>query len=362
MQQKKSEDMEQKIMYTNSVAETVDKLIDEIKPVNIVVITDSNTAIYVYPKLAKESKNVADARLITVKSGDINKNIDSLMEIWRGMEAGKCTRKSLAINMGGGVITDMGGFAAATYKRGIKFINIPTTLLSAVDAAVGGKTGINFAGYKNEIGCFCEADAVIISTLYFETLNSHERRSGYAEMIKHGLIKSHKIFNELIEQDVEEIDREKLLELLTESVKIKEEIVKADPKESGIRKALNFGHTIGHAFEEHSLKHGNPISHGYAVAFGMITEVILSHLKLEMPTKTLNLLSSYIKEVYGIYEITCDDYPELISYMRHDKKNSTQDNINFTLLKDVGEPVINCTASEKEIIAALDIYRDLMGI
>lgn len=354
--------MEQKIIYTNSVAETVDKIVEEIKPVNMVIITDTNTAIYVYPKLAVDCKSISNARLITVKSGDINKNIESLMEIWRGMEAGKCTRKSLVINLGGGVITDMGGFAAATYKRGVKFINIPTTLLSAVDAAVGGKTGINFAGFKNEIGCFREADAVIISTLYFDTLNSHERRSGYAEMIKHGLIKSPKIFNELIEQDIEDIDKEKLLKLLTESVKIKEEIVKEDPTEKGIRKALNFGHTIGHAFEEHSLKHGSPISHGYAVAFGMIVEVILSHLKLEMPTKTLNLLSNYIKEVYGIYEITCDDYPELISYMRHDKKNATQDNINFTLLKEVGEPIINCTASEKEITAALDIYRDIMGI
>ncbi len=354
--------MEQKIIYTNNVADNLDSIVNEISPVNIVVITDVNTSAFVYPLVAAECKAVANAQMITVKAGDINKNLESLVSIWKGMENAKCTRKSLAINLGGGVITDMGGFAASTFKRGIKFINVPTTLLAAVDAAVGGKTGINFGGFKNEIGAFCDADAVIISTVFFNTLSSRERRSGYAEMIKHGLIKSKEVFDKLIEKDVDELNNDELLALLTESVKIKEEIVKADPKEKGIRKALNFGHTIGHAFEEHSLKHGNPIPHGYAVAYGCVVETILSHLLVDMPTDTLNLLQKYVKDVYGIYEITCDDYPELISYMRHDKKNTSQDRINFTLLKAPGEIITDCTADEKQIGIALDLYRDMMGI
>lgn len=353
--------MAQKIIYSNNVGENIDALVTEMNPSNIVVITDSNTSSFVLPKLRETCKSLANAREIAVKAGDINKNIDSLAQIWKGMQEAGCTRHSLAINLGGGVITDMGGFAAASFKRGIRFINVPTTLLSAVDAAVGGKTGINFGGFKNEIGAFCEADAVIISSCFFNTLNSHERRSGYAEMLKHGLIKSEKIFKKLIKQDVEDLSSDELLELLTESVKIKEEIVKEDPKEKGIRKALNFGHTIGHAFEEHSLKHGDPISHGYAVAYGCVVETILSHVLAGFDSNSLNQLKDYVKEVYGFYAITCKDYPELIRYMRHDKKNLNQDNINFTLLKSPGDVVINCTADEKQIEAALDIYCDMMG-
>ena len=354
--------MEQKIIYTNLVGKTIDELVAEMAPTNIVVLTDINTATYVYPRLAEECEAVKNATQITVKAGDTNKNIDALSEIWKGMQLAGITRHSLAINLGGGVITDMGGFAAATFKRGIRFINVPTTLLSAVDAAVGGKTGINFGGFKNEVGAFCEADAVVISSKYFSTLNSHERRSGYAEMLKHGLIKSGEIFNRLTQKDVEELSENELLELLTESVKVKEEIVKADPKEKGIRKALNFGHTIGHAFEEHSLKHGYPVSHGYAVAYGCVVEAILSHMQVGLSSNVLNVLKDYVREVYGVYEITCDDYPELISYMRHDKKNMSQDKINFTLIKSPGDVVINCTSDDKEISAALDIYRDMMGI
>lgn len=354
--------MTQKIIYTNKVAETIDELVDKLRPANIVVITDMNTSYYVCAKLREQSRAIAAAKEITIKSGDVNKNLDSLTAIWKGMQEAGCTRHSLAINLGGGVITDIGGFAAATFKRGIRFINVPTTLLSAVDAAVGGKTGINFGGLKNEIGSFCEADAVIISTTYFSTLNSYERRSGYAEMIKHALITSPDIFSKLIAHDVEELQSDELLGLLKESVKIKEDIVRKDPKEKGIRRALNFGHTIGHAFEEHSIHHGDPIAHGYAVAFGCVVETVLSHLLAGFPTQTLYQLRDYVKKVYGTYHITCDDYPELVTYMRHDKKNLTQHAINFTLLHSPGDVVIDCTADEKQITAALDLYRDLMGI
>lgn len=354
--------MKQNLIFTNKVAETIDAIVSECAPSKTFVLVDFNTASFVLPRLQAESKAVESAEIITVKAGDINKNLDSLQAIWKRLTAAGCTRDSLLINVGGGVVTDIGAFAAATFKRGIRFVNVATTLLGAVDASVGGKTGINFNNLKNQIGTFCEAETVIVSTTFFNTLTDTELRSGYAEMIKHALLSSKKSLKDLLSADVTEIDLEALLPLLEESVMVKKSVVEKDPTEKGTRRTLNFGHTAGHAFESLAMERKSPISHGYAVAYGMIVSLVLSHMKLGFPSETLQSVAKYIVKNYGIYDFTCDDYPKLLEYMGQDKKNHVAGEINFTLLKDVGKPEIDCVVGNDEIKTAFDITRDLMGI
>lgn len=352
----------QKLIFTNNVAQAIDTLAETISSPKVFVLVDVNTQQLVLPELKSTSETIANATVITINAGDVNKNLDTLAYIWKQLCDNGATRKSLLINLGGGVVTDIGAFAGATFKRGIRFLNVPTTLLAAVDAAVGGKTGINFNGFKNEIGAFREADAVIISTTFFKTLPHEELLSGYAEMIKHGLISDKTCYNRLLAYDISSSnDHEHLLQLLEESVNVKRHIVEKDPTEKGIRRALNLGHTAGHAFESLAMKRNAPIPHGYAVAWGLVVEAVLSHLQLKFPSDELHRLARYISNNYGAINITCDDYPELLNLMHHDKKNDSTE-INFTLLTDVGSVHIDCTASEEEIKTALDIFRDLLGI
>ena len=345
----------QTIIFTNEIREAVIKLIDRIKPASVHIITDTNVGRKVLPSLQ------LDYPTIVVDAGDESKNLESLSSIWRNLIEQGATRKSLVINIGGGVVTDMGGFAAATFKRGVRFINVPTTLLSAVDAAVGGKTGINFNGLKNEIGAFAKADAVIISTIMFATLPPEEMLSGYAEMLKHGLLSSESDYRELLGFDILNVNLAHLLPLLGKSVKVKEKIVTEDPFEKGIRRALNLGHTAGHAFESLAMRKKRPIPHGYAVAFGILLEMIISHSLENFPSEEIYRYATYLKDNgYGSPEIDCKDYDEIIELMHHDKKNDTQGSINFTLLSAPGTPLIDRTASETEILASLDIFRDIM--
>ncbi len=352
----------QDLIFSNDVASHLDALVEKINPSKVFVLVDENTQRLVLPLLVGESSAIGSASLISIKAGDVNKNIESLMHIWAQLVDGGATRKSLLINIGGGVITDIGGFAGASFKRGIRFVNIPTTLLSAVDAAVGGKTGINFHGFKNEIGAFCEAEAVIISTRFFSTLSQEELLSGYAEMLKHGLISNADTYNRLLANDVVNIEAEDMLQLLQESVMVKKHVVEEDPTEKGIRRALNLGHTAGHAFESLALLRKSPIPHGYAVAWGLVVELVLSHMQLQFPSNELTRLATYIYENYGAFNVSCDDYDALIEFMRHDKKNDSANEINFTMLKNVGDIHIDCIATEDDIKTALDIYRDFMHI
>ncbi len=345
----------QTIIFTNEVREAVINLIDSLKPASVHIITDTNVNREVIPSLG------LDYPTIIVDAGDENKNIESLSSIWSRLIEQGATRKSLVINIGGGVVTDMGGFAAATFKRGLRFINVPTTLLSAVDAAVGGKTGINFNGLKNEIGAFAKADAVLISTILFSTLPPEEILSGYAEMLKHGLLSSESDYRELLGYDILNANLESLLSLLEKSVKVKERIVTEDPFEKGIRRALNLGHTAGHAFESLAMRKKRPIPHGYAVAFGILLEMIISHSLEGFPSEEIYGYAEYLKNNgYGSPEIGCKDYDDIIELMRHDKKNDTPGAINFTLLSAPGTPLIDRTAPETEILTALDIFRDIM--
>lgn len=347
--------MSQKILYTNNISETITTLAGEMDPAGTFIVTDTNVAEVVLPRLSLPYP------VITVAPGDENKNLAGLTSIWSRLVEAGATRKSLLINIGGGVITDMGGFAAATFKRGIRFINVPTTLLSAVDAAVGGKTGINFEGLKNEIGAFAPADAVVISTALFSTLTDEEILSGYAEMVKHGLLSSEADYRELLGRDILSINPDALLPLLEKSVKVKERIVTEDPTERGLRRALNLGHTAGHAFEAQALHKGHPVPHGHAVAWGILVEMILSNMALGFPSSELQTFTTFLKaNGYGCPAVSCEDYSELIALMRHDKKNNSPSEINFTLLESPGHPVIDRSASADDITAALDIFRDLM--
>ncbi len=354
----------QQVIYTNFVIEVLDDLVKSMDAPNVFVLVDDNTAELVLPILSSQSKAVGEATVIKVPEGDVNKSIEALQSIWKGLSSQGASRKSVIINVGGGVITDIGGFAAATFKRGIRFINLPTTLLGAVDAAVGGKTGINFNGLKNEVGAFADAEAVIISTKFFNTLPVQQLLSGYAEMLKHGLLDNSATLAALMRYDVTNgtASSDELLNLIQQSVQVKQNIVSADPRETGMRKALNLGHTVGHAFESFAMNdRKSPIPHGYAVAWGLVVELILSRMKLGFPADTMHQFASYVKEHYGYFDVECKDYPAIISLMRHDKKNDTQQDINFTLLRDVGQIEINQTESDDDIKAAIDIYRDMLS-
>lgn len=354
--------MENNVIFTNYVAEAIDDVAREINPSRVFVLVDDNVREAALPVLQSQSATVEGAAVIVVQPGDEHKDLESLSYIWRQLGDNGATRHSLLINLGGGVVTDMGAFAAATFKRGIHFVNVPTSLLAAVDASVGGKTGINFNGLKNEVGAFKDADRVIVSSIFFNTLSATEMRSGYGEMLKHALIKGQEMLGDLLKQDVLEVGRERMLELLKENVGVKQEIVREDPTEKGLRKALNLGHTTGHAFESLALKRQSAIPHGYAVAYGLVVELILSVMKQGFPSDAMHKIAGYIYENYRAFAITCDDYEEIIGFMRHDKKNVDASTINFTLLKDVGELALDSTATEDEIKAALDIYRDVMHL
>lgn len=356
--------MKQKLIFTNLVGEAIDNLIDSLGNPSVYVVTDVNTAQYALPVLALQSKAVSQAKTITVKSGDLNKTLDAAQFVWKQLQDMGATRTSVLINVGGGMVTDLGGFVAATFKRGIRAINIPTTLLSAVDASIGGKTGINFNGYKNDIGTFTEPEASIISTIFFTTLPQQELLSGYAEMLKHALLESNSELKRLMDYSVEfpQFDPDKLLSLIESNVKVKISVVEEDLTENGARRALNLGHTAGHAFESLAFKRSSPIPHGYAVAQGCVVALILSHIKLGFPSDMLYTFANYVRKTYGAFDFTCDDYDQLLAFMSHDKKNDKTGEIRFTLLANVGDPQINNVVSEQDIRSALDIYRDMMGI
>lgn len=350
--------MKQKVIISTSLQQHLADAIGEVNPDRLFVLCDDTTAELCWPKVAG-FECLAAAKLITIKAGDTYKSLDAIAHVWEELQKGGATRHSMMVNLGGGMVTDLGGFAASTFKRGIHFVNVPTTLLSLVDASVGGKTGINFGGLKNEIGVFNTSDVVILDTQFLDTLSSEEICSGYAEMLKHGLINpdTKAMWAELVNFDIKHPDLKELQRMVAESVAIKEHVVEIDPLEHGLRKALNLGHTAGHAFESYAMRKGQPIPHGYAVAYGIVCELYLSCVKVGFPQDIMRQTIKYINEYYGKMTITCDDYDALFELMTHDKKN-TAGIINFTLLTDIGGIEINQTATKDEIFEALDFYRE----
>ncbi len=354
--------MKKNLLFTNHVAQAVDQIADSLKPDSVFVLVDVNTKSFVLPRMMEESKTIAAAKIITIRAGETYKTLPTLSAVWKELGDAGANRNSLLINLGGGVVSDTGGFAAATFKRGIPFLNIPTTLLSAVDASVGAKTGINFNELKNEVGAFADAEMVIVSTTFFRTLSSPELLNGYAEMLKHALLTSDEMTNRLLAYDVTRYEPDQLLKLIEESVEVKIKYVDADPRDKGLRHALNFGHTFAHAFEELAMWRKSPLSHGFAVAQGMVAALVLSHMEVGFPSEMLHKIASYVRENYGAFEFSCDDYERLLGYMERDKKNTTQGVVNFTLLRQPGQPEINVPVSTPNIKTALDITRDLLGL
>jgi 3-dehydroquinate synthase len=325
------------------------------------ILTDTNTQEKCYP-LIKDIPALQDTPVITVQAGDTHKDIEQVAYIWSRLSNEGASRNSLLVNLGGGMITDMGGFAGATFKRGLRTVNIPTTLMASVDAAVGGKTGINFNGLKNEVGSFYPPECVFIDCEFLRTLDRDNLLSGYAEMIKHALISSMDIYASVLLFDLDaKIDYAFLNRMVAQSVAVKERIVEEDPKEHGIRKALNFGHTIGHAYESLSFKKDRPLLHGHAVAAGIVSELYLSHKVCGFPMEKLSQVVYYLKEYYPAFVFDCKDYDTLYELMTHDKKNEAGI-INFTLLSQVGDVQINQQVSKEKILESLDFYRESFGV
>lgn len=345
------------IIFSQQIEPELSKIIDGFPAGKVFLLTEETPARLCLPLI----QNLIDRhhiRTITIKGGETHKSIRSVEQVWEVLSQYGADRKSLLINIGGGMLTDLGGFAASTFKRGMAFVNIPTTLLAQVDASLGGKTGINFNGLKNEIGVFNEPDAVIINTNFLKTIDAENFLSGYAEMLKHGLIKSPEHWDELMTYNLAQIDYEALQEIIAHSVAVKEWHVVNDLTEKNIRKALNFGHTAGHAFESFALHAGRPILHGYAVAYGMIVELFLSAKKCGFDDAKLHSISSWILKKYGKFEIGDSDYEALYELMTHDKKNEGN-RINFTLITDIGQVEINQDCPKELIFEALGYYQNL---
>ncbi len=348
--------MKQRVVISQNLAEELKAALSEVDYDRVFVLTDETTRQLCWP-LVSQFACLQHAIVVTIGAGDVNKNMASLAHVWEALQQDGATRHSCMVNLGGGMVTDLGGFAASTFKRGIDFINIPTTLLAMVDASVGGKTGVNFGGLKNEVGVFANSKVVFLSTQFLSTLDVDNIKSGYAEMLKHGLISNSEMWAELLNFNLANPNLAQLQRMLADSVAVKQRIVEEDPLEHGLRKALNVGHTMGHAFESFAMRSGRPILHGHAVAYGMVAELYLSATKVGFPTEKLRQTVRFIHENYGRFNFTCDDYPALLELMTHDKKN-TAGIINFTLLGDVGDLKINQTATKAEIEAALDFYRE----
>lgn len=343
----------QEIIYSQDLRAEIAAAVERVAPDRLFVLTDENTRRLCLPRLT----GVTPDGVITIPAGDTAKTVGTLGSVWEQLVDGRATRHSLLINLGGGMVTDLGGFAASTFKRGIAFVNIPTTLLAMVDASVGGKTGVNFHGLKNEIGVFNDADTVIISTEFLRTLDAENLRSGYAEMLKHALISSAADTAELLAFDIFDVDYAALADLVRKSVGVKERIVAEDPHERGLRKALNLGHTVGHAFESMAMEDKHPVLHGYAVAWGLVSELYLSATRCGFPTEVLHQVERFVADVYGRLPLDCKQYGRLFELMTHDKKN-VGGQINMTLLGAPGDVRINQVVGSDDIFEALDYYRE----
>lgn len=338
---------------------TIDEAVAALGPDKVLIFTDKNVEREVLPRLT-DSKIIKETPLLAMEAGEENKNLDTVVSIWNKLEEIGATRQSLLLNIGGGVVTDLGGFAAAIFKRGIRTINFPTTLLGAVDAATGGKTGIDFNGLKNEIGAFHMPSRVIVSPLPFDSLPEKEILSGYAEMVKTALISDREFYISLLK--MEEVTNSPALlgEYVAKCVGIKDEVVTQDPTEKGLRKILNFGHTAGHAFESLRIARSEEVTHGEAVAHGMLVALLLSNSKLGFPMKDVEGYKEFLKKYYGKGIFDPEDTDKVIEKINSDKKNRNYGRPLFSLLESVGVPVVNVEVSVQEIKEALKFYRSLM--
>ena len=344
------------IYYQNDGFNQLNKFLKKTNYSTLFVLIDENTQLFCLPTL----KDQLDFpfTFIPIRAGEKHKNLKTCQILWDELARYGADRNSILINLGGGVITDMGGFVAATFKRGMRFINIPTTLLGMVDAAIGGKTGIDFQHLKNQIGLFTNAELTLIYSNFLDTLAPRELRSGLAEIIKYGLIDTNTIWKYIKNLDTTSFNIDG--NIIEKSAQLKEQIVRQDPTEKGIRKTLNFGHTLGHAIETHfmSKPKKQQLLHGEAVAIGIILAISLSTQTQGFPTAKTNEITKVITSIYPKITFTEQDYPIILSLLKHDKKN-VNGQINFVLLQAIGKPVLNCQVSKDEIMKSFEFYNSL---
>ena len=336
--------------YTN-----LNSHIKDIKYSKIFIIVDENTHNHCLPYFLSQLVTVLDIEIIEIEAGETHKTIDTCLGVWNALSELGADRKSLLLNLGGGVITDLGGFIASTFKRGINYINVPTSLLAMVDASIGGKTGVDLGHLKNQIGIINSGEMVLIDTKFLKTLPENQMRSGLAEMLKHGLIYSEQYwnkFNNLSELPLTNIDN-----LIYESICIKKSIVEQDPSEENLRKTLNFGHTLGHAIESYVLSNPskNNLLHGEAVAIGMVLACYISSELLSFSKEVNDNIKDILISIYGKVTITETDYMPIIELLKYDKKTE-HGIVNFVLLESIGNTKINCVVDDACIIDAFKYY------
>ncbi len=346
-----------KVIFTKNIQYELSEILKNSNKKKFIIL-DKNTKKYCLPILNLK----IDFQIIEIPEGEKNKNLKTCLQIWNFLFENNAERNSLLINLGGGLICDIGGFAASTFKRGIEFINIPTTLLSQVDASVGGKVGINYRNAKNEIGLFMSAKYILIDTKFLLTLDKRNIFSGFAEMIKHSLISNIENFNNLIEENIFKLiyeENENFLDFVYKSVKIKNFFASKDPFEKkGFRKILNFGHTIGHSIESLSMQKNRCLLHGEALMIGMICELYISHIELNFPKKILNKIVSFYLKNYKKYIIQESDFKNVFELMQNDKKK-INNKIYFPLLDNIGKIKIENILEKEKIIRALRFYENI---
>lgn len=338
------------IVFTRQADVELRGRLENVLPSDVFVLVDNNSRNYCLSHL--NLGFVPEEHVITVAEGEYNKSLDNVAQIWYVLSEYGARRNSVLVNIGGGLISDIGGFAASCFKRGIRCMNVPTTLLAQVDASVGGKTGINFNGLKNEIGTFSIPEWVIIDNRFLQFLPERQVLSGFAEMLKHALLADEKHLAGIMQADLSKVAEEEFLTLIKQSVAVKAAIVQNDPREKGLRKALNFGHTVAHAIESIAIKKNLDIYHGDAVAYGMIAELYLSVRKLGFDEKHYEAVRKFIRDRYPVYH-PVDEPEELYDLMLHDKKNE-HEGVNFTLLCEPGEFEIDHYCRREEILEALE--------
>jgi len=344
------------IYFNEKGYEALNSFLKESKYSNLFLIVDSNTNEFCLSKFLPYLETDLAMEIVEFEAGETNKNIETCVQIWNVLTELGADRKSLIINLGGGVVTDLGGFVASTFKRGMDFIHIPTTLLSMVDASVGGKNGVDLGNLKNQIGVINVPKMVLIDTQYLETLSKNEMRSGLAEMLKHGLIYDKEYWEKFL--DLKAIDYADFDELIYRSVEIKNEIVIQDPTEKSIRKALNFGHTLGHAIESYFLENENKktLLHGEAIAIGMILESYVSYEKKLVSLAEYHQIKSTIKAIYDEVVFEENDIEPILELLIHDKKNE-YGNIQFALIEGIGKIKINQSVENELILKAFQDYK-----
>ena len=341
------------IHFNESGYEAIHQLLIENIYSSIFIIVDENTNEFCLPKFLPQLATEIPIEIIEIEAGEGMKNISTCVEIWSILSELGADRKSVLINLGGGVITDLGGFIASTFKRGIDFINVPTTLLGMVDAAIGGKNGVDLGTLKNQIGLISVPQLLLIDTSFLESLPQIQMRSGLAEMLKHGLIYDKNYWNQFL--NLENLNFDDLDALVYRSVEIKNEIVLQDPTEKGIRKALNFGHTLGHAIESHFLERATPLLHGEAIAIGMILESYISKEQNKLSQIEFDEIKKVLLAIFGKQTFTLEDINSIQNLLIHDKKNE-YGKVQFTLIESIGTILLNQSASNDLIFNSFSDY------